>query len=216
MAQAGIGVRALAAAAVVVALALVLVAAPAAHAGCGGVQYLAPKRQVVDNRPPMIIGDSVLLGAMPQVAARGFRVNARGCRGWGEGHELVKRLRRAKILPHLVVMQLGTNWSISVERIRRTSAVMGPRRVLAVMTPREVGGFGGADARAVRAAGRRYPDRVVVLDWARATRSKPGWFAPDGIHLTPSGARGLGRFLRAALPYADKGARADRPVPVRR
>lgn len=201
--------------AIAVTLLSVLVSAPPARAGCGGVQHVAPAKRIVPNRAPVVIGDSVLLGAMPDVAARGFEVNARGCRSWGEGHRLVWGLRRAGHLPHLVVMQLGTNWSITVAQIRRTLKVIGPRRVLAILTPREVGGYGGSDARAVRAAGRRYPKQVVVLDWVKASRGHSAWFQPDGIHLTYPGAHALARFLRAARPYAAANAMADRPVPLR-
>lgn len=186
-----------------------------AHAGCGGVQHVAPTKRIVPNRAPIVIGDSVLLGAMPDVAARGFEVNARGCRSWGEGHRLVWGLKHSGRLPHLVVMQLGTNWSITVAQIRRTLKVIGPRRVLAILTPREVGGYGGSDAQAVRAAGRRYPKQVVVLDWVKASRGHSSWFQPDGIHLTYPGAHALALFLRAARPYASAEAMADKPVPLR-
>jgi len=56
--------------------------------------------------------------------------------------------------------------------------------------------------RVVRAAGRRFPDRVRVLDWVRHSAGRRGWFAGDGIHLGSSGAAGLARLMRRALPFA--------------
>lgn len=190
----------------------VLLAVPASHAeaGCGGVQRVLPKRHITENRAPLIVGDSVLLGAMPEVAREGFEVNARGCRGWGEGVAYLRARRHAHTLPRLVVMQLGTNWSITVADIRKALDVTGKRRVLAILTPREVGGYGGSDARSVRAAGKRYPEQVVVLDWVKHTRYKSQWFAPDGIHLSFSGISGLARFLRGATQYADGMPATDR------
>lgn len=187
------------------------VTAAVAQAGCGGVERVAPKKDVVENRAPLIVGDSVLLGAMGAVAAEGFEVNAHGCRGWGEGIAYLRARRHARTLPHLVVLQLGTNWSITAHGIREAVSITGRRRVLAIMTPREVGGFGGSDARKVRAAAKRYPDQVLVLDWVRYTRTKAGWFAPDGIHLTWSGIDGFARFLRRAAPYAAAGSTALDP-----
>lgn len=69
--------------------------APAvAQGGCGGVKSSEPRRQLGDFRAPLIIGDSVLLGAIPQVARQGYEVNARGCRSWSEGARLVRRRQR--------------------------------------------------------------------------------------------------------------------------
>jgi len=175
--------------------------------GCGGINVVKPKKKVSSNAAPLIIGDSVLLGAMPQLAARGFEVNARGCRGWEEGLALIKHRRRGHHLPHLVAMQLGTNYSISVSQIRRTLIVLGRKRILMLLTPREVGGYSGSDAGHVRQAGRRWPRQVVVLDWARYSAGHGSWFQPDGIHLMPSGARALARLSAESLRYAPWGER---------
>lgn len=175
--------------------------------GCGGINVVKPKKKVTKNAAPLIIGDSVLLGAMPQVAARGFEVNARGCRGWEEGLALIKQRKRGHHLPHLVAMQLGTNYSISVSQIRRTLIVLGRKRVLMLLTPREVGGYSGSDASHVRQAGRRWPEQVVVLDWAHYSAGHGGWFQPDGIHLMPSGARALAALSAQSLRYAAWGER---------
>lgn len=180
-------------------------------AGCGGVVTAKAKKRVAGNMPPLIVGDSVLLGAVKAVAARGFTVNARGCRGWAEGLSVLRSYQKRGALPHLVVMSLGTNWSIRVKDIRKALRITGKRRVLAVMTPREVGGYAGSDARAVRKAGKLYPGHVVVLDWAGDTRGKSGWFGPDGIHLSWSGVAGLARYLKPVLKYAPKDAMPGKP-----
>lgn len=173
-----------------------------------------PTHRVVPQGAPLIVGDSVLLGAMPQFAARGFEVNAHGCRQWREGHALLERRKAARRLPHLVAMQLGTNASIGVEQIGRTLAVLGRRRVLALLTPREAGGGSGADAQTVRVAGQRWRKRVVVLDWVRYSAGHGAWFQADGIHLMPPGARAMARLSARALRYARwgtaPGARARR------
>src|SRR5580765_6477780 len=48
---------------------------PVASAGCGGVETAAPKRKVA-RRPPLAIGDSSMLLALPALARVGYRVNA--------------------------------------------------------------------------------------------------------------------------------------------
>lgn len=198
----------------------ILPAGVAASAGCGGVQRRGATTKLAAGPAPLIVGDSVLLGAMPQVARVGLRINAAGCRGWSEGLSVLRAQRRAGTLPPAVVMMLGTNYGISRRAIDVALSVVGRDRALIVLTPREVFGEEGADAAAVRAAGRRYPDRLLVLDWAKHTRGKGSWFQPDGIHLTLRGALGLARFLRAVTPFAggipaiEAGVRQDGRVPV--
>ena len=180
-------------------------AAPAADAGCGGVARGQAKiRLHQDFRAPLVIGDSILLGAIPEVNRQGFEVNTRGCRGWDEGVSLLRARRHAGTLPRLVVVMLGTNYSIRVGDVQRALRITGRRRVLAILTPREAGtGLGGQDARSVRAAARRWPGRVKALDWTRFTRKRGNWFGPDNIHLTDAGAVGLARYLRRrAAPFA--------------
>lgn len=187
--------RALAVAAV--GLLTVAVAAPAQ--ACGTAARLKAARPGNDGRAPLAIGDSVMLGAVRPLARAGFEVNARGCRQWSEGVRVLRARRRAGTLPRIVVVALGTNGSITRSGIRTALRAVGRTRLLVLVTPRELGGGSGGDARAIRWAGRRYPERVLVLDWVRRSRGHGGWFAGDGIHLSGSGARGMVRVLRPAL-----------------
>src|SRR4051812_27946382 len=150
------------------AVVLAMLAAPAtAGAGCGGVKTAKPnaKQRRVKGRAPLAIGDSVMLLALDDLAKRGFRANARGCRGFREGLRLLRRRRRGGRLPHLVVMALGADFDISRGEVRTALRILGRKRRLGLVTPRESGGGSGHDARVVRAAGRRFPKRVIVLDW---------------------------------------------------
>jgi hypothetical protein len=193
-----------------------LVLPAAASAACGGVRHAraAPKR--TPGRAPLVIGDSVLLGAVRQVAHEGYELDTRGCRQMGEGLRVIRARRRAGTLPRFVVLMLGTNWTIEPSQIRRGLRIVGSRRVLGLVTPREEGGGSGSDARVVRAAGRRYRGRVVVLDWVAYSAGHGGWFAPDGIHLGPGGAAGLARLLRRGLdsvyPPVERWRRRGRPA----
>ena len=176
-----------------------LVAAPAAHAACGGVERSGPGKRAVPGRAPLAIGDSVMLGAVDEVAAVGYEVNVRGCRQMSEGLRVIAGKRRAGKLPALVVVALGANWQIEPGEIRRALQIMGPGRVLGMVTPRE----DSRDQRVIYAAGRRHRGRMVVLDWAAYTAGRPEWFADDGLHLGAGGAQALARLLRRALPLAN-------------
>jgi hypothetical protein len=183
------------------ALALAVLAAPA-QADCGGVTAAYPRGWDHNYRPPLVIGDSTMLLAVPYVARRGMQANARGCRQWGEGMDLIRARKRAGSLPHLVVMALGANWTISRGEIEATVRLMGPERVLGIVVPRESGGGTSSDAYNVRRSGRRHRNRIKVLDWPRHSGGHAGWFSGDGLHMSYSGAAAFAKFIATLKPFA--------------
>ena len=185
-------------------LALLALALPAAdaQAGCGGVRYVPAKKKPKHHRAPLAIGDSSMLLAMDDLAKIGFNVNAHGCRGMDEGLAILRKRKKDGSLPHLVVMALGTDFSVKRSQIKRALRYLGPDRILGLVTPWELGGHAGSDARTVRAAGKTWKDRVVVLDWVKYSRGHGSWFQPDGTHLTFKGARQFAKLLSQALPFA--------------
>jgi hypothetical protein len=174
---------------------------------CGGVETAKATRKVnPGGHAPLAIGDSTMLLALPNLTHEGYQVNAHGCRQIDEGLEVIRGAKRQGRLPHLVVIALGADASISPGQLGRAFHLLGPRRVLGLVTPRELGGGSGSDADAVRAAARHHPRRAVLLDWVAYSDGHPAWFQPDGLHLTFSGADAFARLLRQALPYARPGA----------
>jgi hypothetical protein len=179
--------------------ATVAAAAPAAQAACGGTQSFQPTELVRPGAPPLAVGDSVMLGAASQLRRSGFEVDVRGCRMMSEGVRVLAARRRAGTLPDVVVVALGTNWTVTIDQVRAALRVLGPERVLGLVTPPEVGGVASSDQRVIRAAGRRWPLRVKVLDWvARSAGRSWTW---DGMHLTPEGARAYARLLSRAFDW---------------
>jgi len=186
--------RVRAAAALALALAVAALGAGTASAACGGVEQAKPKKDVSLGRAPLAIGDSPMLLALPDLAREGYRANARGCRQYPEGLALMRDLRRAGKLPRLVVVALGSNGSISKHEIHRALHIAGKKRILGLVTPREAGGGAGHDATLVRREAHRHK-RARLLDWVSFSSGHPGWFQPDGLHLTFSGAAAMARLF---------------------
>jgi hypothetical protein len=191
------------AAVAVFALAGLLVAssAPVAEAGCGGVETATPRHKVAP-RPPLAIGDSSMLLALPALSRVGYKVNARGCRAYPEGLRLLRDQARHHRLPHLVVIALGSDQNVTGGDISQALKILGPNRKLGLVTPRETGGGESNDATVIRNAGARYPERVKVLDWVHYSAGHGSWFQPDGLHLTFSGAKAFARLLKKLIPLA--------------
>ena len=186
---------------IALAMTLLLLWAPAVHAGCGGVETASPKHKVAP-RPPLAIGDSSMLLALPALARVGYKVNARGCRQFAEGLRLLRDGRRRHQLPHLVVLALGADASVTARQIQQAKKILGPKRKLGLVTPRESGGGQSNDANVIRNAGQRDPQQVKVLDWVHYSAGHSSWFQPDGLHLTFSGAKAFARLLKKLIRLA--------------
>lgn len=179
---------------------------------CGGTETQKPHKTVnPDGHAPLAIGDSTMLLALPELARIGYQVNARGCRMFEEGLDVIRDYKRRDALPHLVVIFLGADAGISSLQLEKAFHIVGPKRVLGLVTPLELGGGTSADADHVRAAAKRHPKRSVLLDWVAYSQGHPSWFQPDNLHLTFDGAAGLARLLKQALPYAKAGEHPGMP-----
>lgn len=172
-----------------------LLAAPSAKAACGGVQHFLPS-EPRRSPPPLAVGDSVMMGAIEPLRRAGFEIDARGCRQMSEGLGVLSSRRRSRALPSVVVVALGHNWTITMGDIRTGLRIVGRERVLGLVTPR---GAMASARRSIRRAGRRWPKRVHVLDWAARSTGRPWTW--DGLHLTAAGGRAYARLLGRAYRW---------------
>ena len=181
------------------ALVAVALGAVAARAACGGVEQVDPHKNVSAGRAPIAVGDSPMLLALDSLADKGYRANARGCRQYAEGLALMRDLRDRDKLPRLVVIALGSNGSITKDNIHDALNIVGRKRTLGLVTPRESGGGAGHDAALVRAEAHKHKHRTVLIDWVDYSAGHPAWFQPDGLHLTFEGADAMARLFAEPL-----------------
>lgn len=176
--------------------ALMLLAAGAAPAAaCNAGKSASPARVAPRATPaPWVIGDSTGIFAAPVLGRLGIEADAFGCRWFGQGVAMIAR-RPARRLPGAVVLALGANGSVTRRDIARARRVLGRKRFLLLVTPRN---FASARA-AMLAAERAHPDRVRTLDWTLRSAGHGGWFAGDGLHVTMTGARAWARMIREGL-----------------
>ncbi len=179
--------------------AAVLAMPAAAEAGCGKTKRFASTADAGMGQAPLAIGDSVLLGAAEETAAVGYDVDVRGCRQMAEGLEVLRKYARAGSLPKVVAIALGSNSSIALADVRAALRILGPRRILGLVTPREIRGTPTTDAVTLRAAAKRWQRRIVLVDWVKHTKRNKGMTYSDGIHLTMAGQLALAGLLRAPL-----------------
>jgi len=159
-----------------------------------------PENRPGEGPPPRAIGDSVMVWSVEPLARHGFRSDARMCREWPEGRGMIKRLRRKGKLPRRIVMALGSNGTLPMWRIERILPLLEGGHVLAIVTPRDVGGTGGQDAKNVRRAASKHPAKIEALDWVRYSRGKDHWFGGDGVHVKERYTNRYVSCIKQALP----------------
>ena len=182
------------AAALAVACSLLAALPASSGAACGGVEQERPRTDRNLGRAPIAIGDSALLGALPQVASVGIRANARGCRQYPEGLALMRDLRRHDQLPRVVILQLGSNGYVTEENIHDALRIVGKKGILALVTPREAAGEGSHDIDLIREEAHEHK-RIRLLDWVKFSAGHSAWFQPDALHLTYDGAEAMARLF---------------------
>src|SRR3954454_13131441 len=175
--------------------ALAMTAAPSG--ACCRRVHLFPPHVEKGSRPPLAIGDSVMIPAARRLARSGFEVDAREGRFMRSAIKMLAKRKRRHRRPHLEVVALGTNYPATYGEIRRALRLLGPGRVLAMVTPWR--SYRALDSSAIWRARRRHPHRVKVVDWAATAAGHSSWFWSDGTHLRPAGARAYARVLRTAI-----------------
>ncbi len=125
----------------------------------------------------------------------GAHVDGLVSRQFETGIGLVQSYRAAGTLGDVLVVELGTNGTVTDSDVdAMMQAAAGVRRVVFVnvCVPRSW----EASDNAVLAAGvARYPGVAVLADWYSLASPHPEWFTPDQVHLEPAGAQALAALI---------------------
>jgi len=181
---------------------LALTAASACLAGLvsAPAQAVVPTATIPTGR--YAIGDSVMLGAKPNLTSRGFVVNATESRQFRDAINIVTIKRNNGTLPRNVIIALGTNGYVSSSDCTQIVKLAGPyRRVFLVnnRVPREWRPANNNTLAACANSTAFAASRVYLIDWFSYSRNKPTWFYSDGFHLKPAGKSAYATLLDAKL-----------------
>lgn len=145
---------------------------------------VAPAREPI---PYLAIGDSVMLGAAPILAERGYTVNAQQSRQMKDTVPFMQQLRDASVFGQAVVVHLGTNGYFSEETL---DAFLEPLSEVPVIMLTVRGDLAWRDHNndILKARDAEADDNLIVIDWEAESRNCVGeCFAGDGIHLAADG-----------------------------
>ncbi|MGH3615115.1 MAG: acyltransferase family protein [Pseudonocardia sp.] len=167
-------------------------AAPSASPGL-------PAAALPSSGAPLVVGDSVVLGSADALrAALGSNTTVDGLmsRQFDRGPAIVATWAATHRGP--VVVHLGSNGIVRAADIDAIVAAAGARKVVLVnvAVPRR---WQRPNNAALQAAALRYPNRVVLVDWASLVAADPSLLGPDQVHPTARGRAALAAAVRAAL-----------------
>lgn len=154
------------------------------------------------EHPPRIyaFGDSVMIGAKEQLAARlgpGFSMNAEVGRQADEFVALVEQLKREGRTPNAVIIHMGNNGPLYgefMEAIQEATSNVGELFLVNDHAP--VSWIDESNA-AIAEAGEDWP-HTTVIDWA-ATAAAHEDLLWDGIHLKPAAAALYANLINEAV-----------------
>jgi peptidoglycan/LPS O-acetylase OafA/YrhL len=134
--------------------------------------------------PPFAVGDSVMLGAVNQLAAGGFAVNAAQSRQGSEMAAILEQLAAAGQLGDTVVIHAGTNGNVGDDTWARIMAAVANVPTVVVLTAYAPRDWVPGNNERILALPGTYPN-VRIADWAALAPTLQ--LCSDGIHIACSG-----------------------------
>ena len=155
------------------------------------------------------IGDSVMLAAAPQLQAalKGIYINAAISRQMSTGLAVVQGLADTGLLRSVVVLDLGTNGTVTTSQIRQLLATIGPHHTLVLVNTFDPRPWQNGDNRVLAAAARKH-DNVVLANWFATIEHRTGLLWDDDVHPRPPGATLYARMVATAV----QATRSPRPT----
>ena len=139
-------------------------------------------------------GDSVMLGARSELAARGIRIDAKVSRQFSALPGLIRAKRRAGHLPSKVIIHIGNNGYIDPGDCDAAVRAAGSGHHVYLVTLKVPRGWRATNNTRLRACANRH-NNASVVDWFSYSINHASWFAHDLYHLTNTGAHKYAAFV---------------------
>lgn len=146
------------------------------------------------------IGDSVMLDIQPYLeeALPGITVDGLVGRQMSQAPALIDQLDAQGQMGTTVLIQLGTNGSFTDEQMNNLLAKLPDATKIILVNTRVPRPWESVVNSTLQNAAQR-DDRILLVDWYSASAGRDDYFARDGVHLMPAGARAYTQLLVEAL-----------------
>ena len=147
----------------------------------------------------LAIGDSVMLGAAPEMSKYGITVDAKKSRPFKAALEIVNYVKSIGALGDNVIIHLGTNSGTTAETMDAIfTALADVDRVVVLTNAVPNHKWEEGNNTLIRALPDKFPN-VTVVDWKLLVDPNPDWVYDDGTHLRPKGQIAYTEAVMAAL-----------------
>ena len=149
---------------------------------------------------PVVFGDSVVLGARESLKAvmGEISIDAAVSRQPDEIAERIRARRDERRLGPDVVIHMGTNGIVQEEDLKPILEELRDRNRVVVVNVRVPRVWMKPTNEMIGSLVGQYPN-VRLADWNAVSKGKKGYFAPDGVHLTRTGAEVFGNLVNETL-----------------
>jgi peptidoglycan/LPS O-acetylase OafA/YrhL len=176
------------------------VVAPNADPLISAQQATQVRNEIQAKIPPVVFGDSVVLGARESLKAvmGEISIDAAVSRQPEEIAERIRARRDEKRLGPDVVIHMGTNGIVQEEDLKPILEELSDRRRVVVVNVRVPRVWMKPTNEMIESLVVQYPN-VRLADWNAVSKGKKSYFAPDGVHLTKKGAKVFGTLVNETL-----------------
>ena len=176
------------------------VVAPNADPLITAQQATQVRNEIQAKIPPVVFGDSVVLGARESLKAvmGEISIDAAVSRQPEEIAERIRARRDEKRLGPDVVIHMGTNGIVQEEDLKPILEELSDRRRVVVVNVRVPRVWMKPTNEMIESLVVQYPN-VRLANWNAVSKGKKSYFAPDGVHLTKKGAKVFGTLVNETL-----------------
>ncbi|MFW5438625.1 hypothetical protein [Paenibacillus apiarius] len=146
------------------------------------------------------IGDSVLVGVAPYLKELipGIDIDGKVSRQMSEAKDVVAQLDSKEKLGKIVIIELGTNGPFSSEKLEELLNTIGENRQIYLVNSRVPRDWqDSVNETLAKAAEER--SNVTLIDWHSLSADKSEWFAKDGVHPQPEGAKAYASLIAKSI-----------------
>jgi peptidoglycan/LPS O-acetylase OafA/YrhL len=163
-------------------------------------QAATVQNEIQAKIPPVVFGDSVVLGARESLKAvmGEISIDAAVSRQPEEIAERIRARRDERRLGPDVVIHMGTNGIVQEDDLKPILEELQDRNRVVVVNVRVPRVWMKPTNEVISSLVTQYPN-VRLADWNEVSKGKKGYFAPDGVHLTKTGAEVFGNLVNDTL-----------------
>ena len=148
----------------------------------------------------VVFGDSVVLSGIDQLkdALGEVSIDAEIGRQPSEIAERIELRRKEQRLGNDIVIHMGTNGPIARKDLEPILQELADRRRVVIVNVKVPRKWMSASNKMINELVPLYSN-VRLADWATTAKGRRGYFAPDGVHLTRTGARAFAALINETL-----------------